>query len=186
MSHPPKNNVRASWRAPNVPIAESTSAPNNPLASYRLLSFAIPLCEFHAPAANRFVEYAMAQRRHSIGASLCAGMTRVRSRRAYAHMPAHNYAYMPARTYARMSGPGMYRTRGRTVLPPLIGGGCRRPCGRGGGRKPDYSRFEADLGVGGGRPGSIASDGNRMVGGLVATPRASASTRKSAPSMCWP
>jgi hypothetical protein len=65
------------------------------------------------PAANRFVEYAMAQRRHSIGASLCTSirydcaMTRVRSRRAYAHMPAHNYAYMPARTYARMSGPGM-------------------------------------------------------------------------------
>jgi hypothetical protein len=65
------------------------------------------------PAANRFVEYAIAQRRHSIGASLCTSirydcaMTRVRSRRAYAHMPAHNYAYMPARTYARMSGPGM-------------------------------------------------------------------------------
>jgi hypothetical protein len=62
--------------------------------------------------ANRFVEDAMAQRRHSISASLCAGISLrlcydacVRSRRAYAHMPAHNYAYMPARTYARMSGP---------------------------------------------------------------------------------
>jgi hypothetical protein len=86
-----------------------------------------------APSANRIVEYAMAQRRHSIGASLCTGISLRLCCDACAFAARLcSYAGTQLCLYATAHLCAYVRPRN---VERVDGGGCRRPCGRGGGRK---------------------------------------------------